>query len=100
MKAIPLKWVFAYKFDSEGYMVKVKARLCVRRDKQEVNDLDTFAVILVTETMRFLFAIAAYFDLEMRQFDAVAAFLNCPLNEMVYCQPPVGFPSPGQVWKL
>lgn len=100
MKAIPLKWVFAYKFDSEGYMVKVKARLCVRGDKQEVNDLDTFAATLAAETMRFLFAITAYFDLEMRQFDAVSAFLNCPLDEVVYCQPPAGYPSPGQVWKL
>lgn len=26
--------------------------------------------------MRFLLTIVAYFDLEMRQFDAVAAFLN------------------------
>ena len=100
MKAIPLKWVFAYKFDSEGYMAKVKARLCVRGDKQEVNDLDTYAATLAAETMRFLFAIAAYFDLEMRQFDAVAAFLNCPLDETVHCQPPAGFPSLGQVWKL
>lgn len=100
MKAIPLKWVFAYKFDSEGYMVKVKARLCVRGDKQEVNDLDTYAATLAAETMRFLFAIAAYFDLEMRQFDAVAAFLNCPLDEVVHCHPPAGFPHPGKVWRL
>lgn len=100
MKAIPMKWVFAYKFDSEGYMVKVKARLCVRGDKQEINDLDTYAATLAAETMRFLFAIAAYFDLEMRQFDAVTAFLNCPLDEVIYCRPPAGFPSPGKVWRL
>ena len=50
--------------------------------------------------MRFLFAIAMYFDLQSRQIDAVAAFLNCLLDEAIYCQPPAGFPSPGQVWKL
>ena len=97
VKPIPLKWVFTYKFDSEGYLTKIKARLCVRGDKQELDDLDTYAATLAAETMRFLFAIAAYFDLEMRQFDAVAAFLNCPLDEVVHCQPPAGFPSPGQV---
>ena len=99
-KPIPLKWVFSYKFNSEGYLVKVKARLCVRGDKQEVSELDTYAATLAAETMRFLLAIAAYFDLEMRQFDAVAAFLNCPLDETVHCRPPAGFPSPGRVWKL
>ena len=36
----------------------------------------------------------------MRQFDAVPAFLNCPLDEIVHCQPPAGFPSPGLTWKL
>jgi hypothetical protein len=29
---LPLKWVFKYKFDSDGYLQKLKARLCVRRD--------------------------------------------------------------------
>jgi hypothetical protein len=27
-----LKWVFKYKFDSDGYLQKLKARLCVRGD--------------------------------------------------------------------
>jgi hypothetical protein len=26
---IPLRWVFTYKFDQEGYLIKVKARICV-----------------------------------------------------------------------
>lgn len=83
--------------NSEGYMVKVKARLWLRGDKQEVNDFDTFAATLAAGTMRFLFAIAAYFDLKMRQFDAVDALLNSPLDELVHCQTPAGFPSPAQV---
>lgn len=80
--------------------MKIKARLCVRGDKQELNQLDTYAAALAAETMRFLSAIAAYFDLEMRQLDAVAAFLNCPLDEVVHCQPPASFSRPGQVWRL
>jgi hypothetical protein len=27
---IPTKWVFTYKFDEEGYLVKYKARIVVR----------------------------------------------------------------------
>ena len=99
-KTIPLKWVYTYKFDSDGYLSKFKARLCVRGDKQELNGLDTYAAILAAETMRFLLAIAAHFDLEMRQFDAVNAFLNCILDEIVYCDLPPGFERPGQVWHL
>ena len=31
---IPLKWVFTYKFDADGFLEKFKARLCVRGDFQ------------------------------------------------------------------
>lgn len=31
---IPLMWVFTYKFDQEGYLIKAKARICVRGDLQ------------------------------------------------------------------
>ena len=31
-RQLPLKWVFKYKFDTDGYLVKFKARLCVRGD--------------------------------------------------------------------
>ena len=31
---IPTHWVFIYKFDKEGYLVKFKARLVVRGDLQ------------------------------------------------------------------
>ena len=29
---IPVKWVFIYKFDTDGYLMKYKARICVRGD--------------------------------------------------------------------
>ena len=51
VKPTPLKWDFAYKFDSEGYLVKIKARLCVCGDKQQLNGLDTYAATLAAETM-------------------------------------------------
>lgn len=31
---IPLRWVFTYKFDQEGYLTKAKAQICVRGDMQ------------------------------------------------------------------
>lgn len=31
-RILPLKWVFTYKFNKEGYLVRFKARMCVRGD--------------------------------------------------------------------
>src|SRR5271170_2576909 len=31
---LPLLWVFTYKFDTDGYLLKYKARICVRGDLQ------------------------------------------------------------------
>jgi hypothetical protein len=99
-KPIPLRWVYDYKFDSDGYLVRLKARLCVRGDKQPLNELETYAATLAAETMRFLLALAAYFDLEMRQYDAVTAFLNAELDEVIYTMLPPGFGAKELVWLL
>ncbi|KAM4066269.1 reverse transcriptase (RNA-dependent DNA polymerase) [Hirsutella rhossiliensis] len=47
-------------------------------------------------------AIAAEFDLELDQMDAVNAFINCPLEEeeVVYMRLPPGFQKPGKVLRL
>ncbi len=35
MEPLPLIWVFSYKFDTDGKLLKYKARLCVRGDLQK-----------------------------------------------------------------
>ena len=42
-QVIPVKWVFNYKFDSDGNLSKLKARLCVRGDLQIPSRDDTYA---------------------------------------------------------
>ena len=90
-----MKWVFDYKFNSSGFLTRLKARLCVRGDKQPLNGLNTYAATLAAKAMRFLLALAAHFDLEMRQYDAVTAFLNAHLDETVHTSPPPGFGEKG-----
>ena len=34
---LPLLWVFKYKFDTDGYLDKFKARICVRGDLQDTS---------------------------------------------------------------
>jgi hypothetical protein len=45
-------------------------------------------------------AIAAAFDLEIRQYDAVNAFINAKLSKLVYCYCLEGFSQDGYVLEL
>ena len=47
-----------------------------------------------------LIVIAAAFDLEIRQYDAVNAFINAKLNKLIYCYCPEGFSQDGHILKL
>ena len=93
---IPLKWVFTYKIDTDGYLVKFKARICVRGDLQPRNDRDTYAATLAARIFRALMAITAARNLEAFQLDAVNAFTNSELDETVYCAFPDGFQQDGK----
>ena len=98
---LPLLWVFTYKFDTDGYLLKYKARICVRGDLQPQSNLyDTYAATLAAKVFRFLMAIIAYFDLETVQLDAVNAFANSHLDELVYTDYPEGFEEYGKVLRL
>lgn len=96
---LPLTWVFKYKFDTDGYLTKFKARICVRGDLQ-ATEQETYAATLAARTFRALMAISAAFDLEIRQYDAVNAFVNSDLDEEIHCYCPDGFSIPGMVWRL
>ncbi|PHH88078.1 hypothetical protein CDD83_8026 [Cordyceps sp. RAO-2017] len=79
---LPLKWVFTYKFDQDGYLQRYKARICVRGDLQDDDDgLETYAATLAAKTFRIAMATAARFDLDIRQFDIGNAFLYSDLNK-------------------
>ena len=94
-KTLPLIWVFTYKFDTDGYLSKFKARLCVRGDLQQPIHQDTYAATLAAKAFRALMAIVAAFDLEAWQFDAINAFTNSQIDETIYCDYPEGFEQPG-----
>ena len=95
---IPLLWVFKYKFDTDGYLVKHKARLCVRGDLQKTAE-DTTAATLAIKVFRALMAITAVFDLEAKQYDAINAFINAEINETIHVSYPDGYKNPaGSSW--
>src|SRR6185312_3397281 len=83
-------WVYMYKFDKRGRLIKCKARLVVRGDQQARSKQNIYAVTLAGRSFRTLIVIAARFDLKMLQYDAVNAFVNTKLNEEVYIKLPPG----------
>ncbi|KAI1000855.1 hypothetical protein K3495_g7345 [Podosphaera aphanis] len=99
IKSLPLKWVFTYKQYEEGRLLKHKARICVRGDLYR-STRDTFAATLAVSTFRALMALLAACDIEMISLDAVNAFLNSALDEVVVCGLPPGFEMEGKKIRL
>ncbi len=100
MAILPLMWVFTYKLDEDGYLLKFKARLVVRGDLQVSQFKDTYAATLAARVFRALMAIAAYFDLDIHQFDAINAFTNAAIDELIYVRYPDGYHVPGHCLML
>jgi hypothetical protein len=93
---LPLMWVFKYKLNTDRYLTKFKARLCVRGDLQSTQQ-ETYAATLAARTFR---ALMAAFDLETVQYDAVNAFVNSKINDDIYCYAPEGYESLCSCWRL
>ena len=95
---IPLKWVFTYKVDSSGTLIRCRSRIVVRGDLQEEQTIiSTYAATLASRSFRVAMALAARFDLEVKQFDVVNAFVNVTRDtrsQPVACKLPDGFKKP------
>ena len=96
---LPLMWVFTYKVDSDGHIIRCRSRIVVRGDLQDEQTIvSTYAATLAARSFRISMALAAHFDLEIKQYDVVNAFINAkrdPRSERVVCSLPDGFKKPG-----
>ncbi|KAL3954369.1 hypothetical protein ACCO45_009932 [Purpureocillium lilacinum] len=72
---------------------------CMREPTGQ-RDLPTRATTLASMSFRALMAIAAEYDLELEQMDAINAFVNCDLDELVFMRMPPGFEKYGTVLRL
>ena len=94
-------WVYVYKCDKHGRLQKCKARLVVRGDQQVKKESEnTYAATLAARSFRTFMAIAARFDLELKQYDAVNAFVHAPLSDKVYMRMPHGYRQRGKILRL
>jgi len=96
-------WVFTYKRDSQGNIIKRKARL-VARGFTQIEGTDytyTFSPTLRQDSLRILSAYSAQNNYEIHQLDVKAAYLNADLEEEIYMEAPEGDDNyKKKYWKL
>ena len=93
-------WVYVYKLDKHGYLVKCKARIVIRGDQEPHTGEGAYAATLAGRAFRTMCAVITKYDLETGQFDAVNAFAHTDINGTVYMRMPTGFRKKGIVCLL
>ena len=74
IQPISLKWVFIYKYNADGFLIKHKTRLIERNDMQKMNNQNVYAATLTFKMFRILIVLMTTFNLKTRQLNAVNAF--------------------------
>jgi hypothetical protein len=94
-RTIGLKWVYDYKTDVDGKIIKgkEKARVVAKGFNQRPGQFDeTYAPVARMASVRILLAWAAIRDLDIYQFDCKTAFLHAKIRHPIYCRQIPGFP--------
>lgn len=97
-KAICLKWIFKLKRDTNGKIIKHKARIVAKGyvQKRGVDFEENFAPVTRLETVRLLLSLAAKRGWEVHHLNVKTAFLNGDIQEEVYVCQPDGFVIKGK----
>ena len=93
-KVIPLTWVFKVKRGPSGDFKKCKARICVRGDLEEDDDVDNFAPVVAWSTVRIFLIICIILGWKTISIDFSNAFVQSILKDPVWVHLPRGFVSP------
>ncbi|KAL3704338.1 hypothetical protein TMatcc_010029 [Talaromyces marneffei ATCC 18224] len=92
------RWVFTYKLDSAGFLLRYKARLVIRGDLQMSWD-DTYSATISSKAIRALIALATAFGYVMWQHDMITAYLNAGIDKNGYfIRMPQGLKGDPDIW--
>jgi hypothetical protein len=102
MNVVSSVWAFKRKRYPDGSIRKLKARICARGFEQieGVDYFETFAPVVQWMTVRVVLIMTILLNLENKQIDYTAAFLQAPIDHDVYVEMPKLFQVDGKVWKL
>nr|GFC43414.1 copia protein [Tanacetum cinerariifolium] len=84
-RAIGTKWVYKYKKDERGIVVRNKARLVAQGHTQEegIDYEEVFAPVARIEAIGFFLAYASFMGFTMYQMDVKSTFLYGTIEEEV-----------------
>ena len=101
-KPLSTRFVFKTKRDSEGFVVRYKARLVVRGflQKEGTDYSEVFAPVVHRSTVRLVLSLAAANNLLLEQVDVKTAFLNGAVEEELYVKMPDGIGLDGKIYRL
>ncbi|KAE9281523.1 hypothetical protein PR003_g27655 [Phytophthora rubi] len=93
-KAVNTMWVYAFKSDHQGYIIRFKARVVALGNYQRpgIDFIDTFAPVARMSSFRLLLAIAAELGLDVYGGDINTAYLNARLEIRQYLRSIEGYP--------
>ena len=102
MNVVSSVWTFRRKQFPDGTICKLKARICAQgfEQKEGIDYFETFAPVVQWMTVRICLIMIILLNLQNKQIDYTAAFLQAPLDHDVYVEMPKMFTSPGKVWLL
>lgn len=101
-RALPCKWVFKSKTNEKGDIARFKARLVIKGCAQRRgNDYDeVYAPVVRYTSVRYLLALAAKYNLDIFQMDAIGAFLQGDIDTEIYMSQPECYEKNNQVCRL
>jgi hypothetical protein len=102
MNVVSSVWAFKRKRYPDGSIRKLMARICARGFEQieGINYFETFAPVVQWMTVRVILIMTILLNLDNKQIDYTAAFMQAPINHDVYVEMPKLFQVHGKVWKL
>jgi hypothetical protein len=101
-RILPSTWVLRRKRFPDGSVKKLKARLCVRGDRQieGVDYFDTFSPVVHWSTVRLMLILSILLGLKTVQVDYTLAFVQAPAEPGTYIEMPKMFELDGMVLEL
>jgi hypothetical protein len=89
-------WVFRKKYDTNGNLVKFKARLCAQGSAQQegIDFTKTYSPTGCSAALKIALTVGINAGMYIYQMDVRNAFLNSKLKEEIYLHCPLGFKAP------